>query len=742
MKLNREIVSLESAIAQGLTKEEYNLIQRMLGRSPTNVELGIFAVMWSEHCSYKSSRKHLKTFPTEGSKVLQGPGENAGIIDIGDGRAVVFKMESHNHPSYIEPYQGAATGIGGILRDIFTMGARPVALMDFLRFGDISEPRTSYLLDGVVAGIAGYGNCVGIPTVGGDTFFHKTYNGNNLVNVFCLGIVKTDEIYRGNATGTGNRVIYLGSKTGRDGIHGATMASEEFSEATEEKRPTVQVGDPFTKKLLLEACLEMMKERLIEGIQDMGAAGLTCSTFEMAYRGGGGLEVNLDLVPKREKEMTPYELMLSESQERMLLVSRKQNVNKILSIAEKWGLDACDIGFVTDGTKVKIKTDGKAVCDVDARFITDEAPIYNRPSKEPKDRVKGIYSKKDIEQPKELNKTLLTMLKDPNFSSKEWLYSQYDHMVGTDTTVLPGSDAAILRIKGLKQGLALTGDCNSHYCYLNPYEGSKIAVCEAARNISCQGGTPIGITDCLNFGNPENPEIMWEFKESIRGISETCKIFETPVVSGNVSFYNETNGKGIYPTPMIGMVGVVDDLSCVNNQWFKNDGDTVALIGDISDEKVLTQSEYLRIIHNVENFSVPYVDILKEKRLCDCVLKLNKSKLLNSAHDCSDGGLLIALTESCINPYGYNRGVKVKHEYNSRADIHLFSEEQSRILISFDRANKDKVEAICNKFEMPLNVIGEVGGKKLKFSEYIDTSLKDLEDARNYFFNNLNKEKK
>ena len=738
MRLNREIVSEEAALAQGLSKEEYRLIHEMIGRGPTWVELGIFAVMWSEHCSYKSSRKHLKNFPTKGPKVLQGPGENAGIIDIGDGNAVVFKMESHNHPSYIEPYQGAATGIGGILRDIFTMGARPIALMDSLRFGEIAEPRTSYLLDGVVAGISGYGNCVGIPTVGGETFFHKTYNGNILVNVFCIGILKKDKIYLGKATGVGNRVIYLGSKTGRDGIHGATMASEEFSEATEEKRPTVQVGDPFTKKLLLEACLEIMDKRLVEGIQDMGAAGLTCSVFEMASRGNTGLDVELDNVPKREDGMSPYEVMLSESQERMLLVARKENAKKILEIAKKWGLDACDIGSVVSGNRVKIKVDGKTICDVEAHYITDEAPIYDRPSEEAKGRIRQGYSLKDIPEPKDLNEVMLSMLKDPNFSSKDWVYRQYDHMVGTDTVVLPGSDSAVLRTKGSKGGIALTVDCNSLYCYLDPLMGAKIAVSEAARNIACSGAEPLGITDCLNFGNPENPEVMWEFKEVIKGITEACNAFEIPVVSGNVSFYNETNGKGIYPTPTIGMVGLIKDVSKVMTQYFKNDGDVVALIGDLSGKEI-SQSEYLRIIHNIENYPPPSVKLSLEKKIQECLIELIDKKTLSSAHDCSEGGLGIALVESCINPYGYNRGVKVKYEVNLRSDISVFSEEQGRILVSFSKESEKKVKDICDKKGLPMNIIGEVGGDSLIIDNRIDLKLSEVKEARSFFFKNLNK---
>lgn len=739
MTLNSNKSLEESALEQGLTSEEFKLIKEMLGRDPKPVELGIFAVMWSEHCSYKSSRKHLKNFPTKGPKVLQGPGENAGIIDIGDGDAVVFKMESHNHPSYIEPYQGAATGIGGILRDIFTMGARPIALMDSLRFGDIKEPRTSYLLDGVVSGIAGYGNCVGIPTVGGETYFHRTYDGNILVNVFCLGILNKDKIYKGKTSGIGNRVIYLGSKTGRDGIHGATMASEEFSEATEEKRPTVQVGDPFTKKLLLEACLEMMEKDLIEGIQDMGAAGLTCSTFEMASRGNTGIEVNLDEVPRREEGMTPYELMLSESQERMLLVATEKNAPEILKIAKKWDLDACDIGKVKEGDHAVIKSGGEAVCDIKASFITDDAPIYDRPSKPAKGRVRQNPSYESVPKNKDIGNSLLKMLKDPNFSSKAWIYSQYDHMVGTDNILLPGSDAAVLRVKGRKKAIAMSVDCNSHYCYLNPYEGGKIATAEAARNIVCSGAKPVGITDCLNFGNPENPEIMWEFQEVIRGISEACKTFETPVVGGNVSFYNETNGKGIYPTPTVGMVGVIDDASKVISAYFKNEGDEVAILGKALDDAP-SQSEYLRLVHGIEDFPAPTIDLKKEKSLHDCILRLSQKGILKSAHDCSDGGLIIALTESAINPNGKLLGVKVKYKHTLRDDVALFAEDQGRIIVSYDKKDMAAIKELCKQHSVEFNELGVVGGKYLEIEGSVKLHADELKDARDSFFKELSKD--
>jgi len=521
------------------------------------------------------------------------------------------------------------------------------------------------------------------------------------------------------------------------------MASEEFSEATEEKRPTVQVGDPFTKKLLLEACLEIMNKNLVEGIQDMGAAGLTCSCFEMSARGNSAVKVELSKVPQREEGMTPYELMLSESQERMLLVATKQNVREILEIARKWGLDVCDVGEVIEGNNVKILANGEAVCDVKASYITDEAPVYDRPSEPAKGRIRKNYSIKDVPENRDIRGALVKMLHDPNFTSKEWIYSQYDHMVGTDTVLLPGSDAAVLRVKGLDYGIAMSVDCNSHFCYLNPYEGGKIAIAEAARNVVCSGAKPLGITDCLNFGNPENPEIMWEFKEVIRGISEGCRAFETPVTGGNVSFYNETNGKGIYPTPTVGMIGKIDDISKVLTQFYKNEGDTIAEIGNLKKSDKPTQSEYLRIVHGIEDFESPRIDLDFERRLHDCMLDLNAKGLLSSAHDCSEGGLAINIAESCLNTGGCIHGVKVTLDSENRLDMDLFNEEQSRIVISFNPASKESIEKECKKLHLGFRILGEVGGDNFTIGKHLDMPLSELLEARSHFFKTFeNKSKK
>ncbi|MDX1764957.1 MAG: phosphoribosylformylglycinamidine synthase subunit PurL, partial [bacterium] len=550
--MQEPLITRELIDQHGLTPEEYQRILNILDREPTFTELGIFSVMWSEHCSYKSSKIHLKKFPTEGEWVIQGPGENAGVIDIGDGLAAVFKMESHNHPSFIEPYQGAATGVGGIMRDVFTMGARPVANMNSLRFGRLSDPHQRYLLDGVVAGIAGYGNCMGVPTVGGEIFFSDSYSGNCLVNAFTLGIAKTDGIFRGFASGPGNVVIYVGSKTGRDGIHGVTMASEEFVDDADQKKPTVQVGDPFTEKLLLEACLEVMKRNLVVGIQDMGGAGLTSSSCEMAGRAGTGVELDLALVPRREEGMIPYEIMLSESQERMLMVAEKEKEAEIHAIFKKWDLEAVTIGRVTNDGLLRILDGGKKVGEIPALEISHQAPEYDRPHAESEEqRTNRLLDNASVTVPENLNDTFKTLLQSHNIAAKDWVYEQYDHMVRTNSVVLPGSDAAVIRLKGTSKGLAISTDCNSRYCYLDPYVGGMSAVAEGARNVVCAGARPMAITDCLNFGNPERPEIMWQFVQAVEGMSAACQALNTPVISGNVSFYNETRGKAIWPTPTI-----------------------------------------------------------------------------------------------------------------------------------------------------------------------------------------------
>lgn len=729
-------ITKELIEAHGLTDEEYEKILSILGRTPTYTELGIFTVMWSEHCSYKSSKIHLKRFPTVAPWVIQGPGENAGAIDIGNGLAAVFKMESHNHPSFIEPYQGAATGVGGILRDIFTMGARPIASLNSLRFGLLEKPKHKYLFSGVVSGIAGYGNCIGVPTVGGEIYFNDTYNGNILVNVFNLGIAKKDRIFEGKATGVGNPVIYVGSKTGRDGIHGASLlASQEFDERSEEKRPTVQVGDPFTEKLLLEACLELMDKDLIVGIQDMGAAGLTSSSSEMASRGGTGIEIELSLVPTREEGMTPYELMLSESQERMLLVAKKGKERDVEEIFKKWDLEAVVIGRVTEDGILRVKDRGVVVAEIPAKALAEDGPVYNRPIKRPdsQDEIQRLELS-NIPLPEDYNDILLKLLVSPTIASKEWIYEQYDHMVRTNTVVLPGSDAGVIRIKGTNRALAITVDCNSRYCFLDPFLGGALAVAEAARNIVCSGGRPLAITDCLNFGNPEKPEVMWQFREAIDGISEACRRLKTPVASGNVSFYNETKDQGIYPTPVIGMVGIIDDVEKTMTQWFKSEGDIIVLIGENKEE--LGGSEYLSISHGLERGRPPGLDLNKEINIQGLCLQAINDGLIHSAHDCSEGGLAVALAECCISgkePIGAEIDLE---NSGIRNDALLFGESASRIILSLREDGLKDLEKIARAKDVPLYIIGRVGGDRLKIGltvkgsrfTAIDLSIKDLED--------------
>lgn len=717
MKITQEVVK-----EHGLNTEEYQRIVSSMGREPNLLELGIFSVMWSEHCSYKSSRKHLKGFPTKGEFVLQGPGENAGIVDIGDGLAVAFKMESHNHPSFIEPYQGAATGVGGILRDIFTMGARPVASLNSLRFGAPEHPKTKFLLEGVVSGIAGYGNCIGVPTVGGEVYFNPSYNGNNLVNVMTAGVVKKDRIFRGKASGTGNPVIYAGSKTGRDGIHGATMASDVFGEGGEERRPTVQVGDPFAEKLLLEACLELFKTDYVVGIQDMGAAGLTSSSVEMASRGNVGIELDMDAVPRREEGMTPYELMLSESQERMLMVVRSGTEDAVMEIYRKWDLDAEVIGRVTEGNNIRLTEGGKVVADIPVPLLTDDAPVYDRPSKRPvaQDELNALDTSK-LPEPTDFNSTLITLMTSMNLSSREWIYRQYDHMVRTDTVVCPGSDAAVVRIKGTKKALALTADCNSRYCYLDPRTGAKIAVAEAARNLVSSGAKPMALTDCLNFGNPERPEVMWQLTEAIEGIKEACNALGIPVVSGNVSLYNETSGVAVHPTPTIGMVGLIEDLANHTRQWFLEEGDLIALLG--KNEPSLGGSEYLSLVHKLEKGLPPSIDLELEKAVQDACLKAARAGIIVSAHDVSEGGLAVALAEACMNPDGAI-GAEVKMDSGGlRSDDLLFGEAQSRIVVSCKPADLDALKAAAKEAGAPLSVIGKAGGSSLRINGLIDVPV-------------------
>ena len=696
----------------GLTLEEFNRIEDLLGRELNFTELGIFSVMWSEHCSYKSSRYYLKKLPTTGPRVLQGPGENAGVVDIGDGVAAVFKIESHNHPSFIEPRQGAATGVGGILRDIFTMGARPIALMNSLRFGASDHSRTRFLVNGVIDGISNYGNCTGVPTVGGEIYFDPCYNGNILVNVFCLGLIQSDKIFLGNASGVGNPVIYFGSKTGRDGIHGASMASSEFDESSEEKRPTVQVGDPFAEKLLIEACLELMKEDWVVGIQDMGAAGLTCSTFEMAGRAGTGIDLELSKVPMREVGMTPYETLLSESQERMLVVVSKGMEQNALALFDKWDLDAAVVGEVTDTPMVRIFDNGNPVVNLPVELVVDGALDLKRPTKKPEylkevDHVNlGLIS-----EPERGEEILKKLLSSPNIASKHWVYEQYDHMVRLNTLGLPGSDAAVLRVKGSQKALALSVDCNSRYCYLDPFQGAQIAVAECVRNIACSGGDPIGLTNCLNFGNPENPEIMWQFEQAVSGMGEACKFFDIPVVSGNVSLYNETSGEAIYPTPTVAVVGLLEDRSFHTTQWFKEDGDLVALIGLTMEE--FGGSEYLKIMCDRVEGKPPHLDLRLAQSVNKLCLELIREKILASAHDCSEGGLAVALAESCMSNPLAAKGATLDIDSTVRNDAFLFGESQSRILISFSAKNRLVVEAKAKAMEVPFAIIGKVGGDSL-----------------------------
>ncbi len=721
----------------GLSVDEFARVKTILGREPTYTELGIFSVMWSEHCSYKSSRIHLRGLPTSGPRVIQGPGENAGVVDIGDGQAVVFKMESHNHPSFIEPYQGAATGVGGILRDVFTMGARPIACLNSLRFGRPDHPKTRHLIEGVVAGIAGYGNAFGVPTVGGEVFFDESYDGNNLVNAMAVGLARTDKIFKGFASGIGNPVLYFGAKTGRDGIHGATMASAEFDDQSESKRPTVQVGDPFTEKLLLEACLELMESDCLVGIQDMGAAGLTSSSVEMAARAGNGIELDLDKVPRRETHMTAYELMLSESQERMLAVVKRGRESEALRIFEKWDLDAAVVGRVTDTGKIRVLSEGKTVAEIPVDPLA-EGLRYERPFARPAnlDELQRL----DVEALKapELGKTLLALLASPNIASKEWVYRQYDHMVRLGTVVRPGGDAAVIRIlDGAKdpekaKGIALTTDCNARFCSLDPYEGARLAVAESYRNLCTVGADPLAVTDCLNFGNPERPDVMWQLVEAIRGIGDACRALETPVVSGNVSLYNETDGKGIKPTPTIGMVGLLPVAAAAVGSHFVSEHatDTIALLGVNTDE--IGGSEYLKLVHGRTAGKPPRLDLARELAVGRACIALGRAGLLCSAHDCAEGGLAVAIAESCISG-GQPIGAAVTLAESLRADLLLFGEAPSRIVISFEAKHEADVRALAAQHGAPFTVLGTTGGRNLKIQvpkgPLLDVPVADLAAA-------------
>ncbi|MCM3766858.1 phosphoribosylformylglycinamidine synthase subunit PurL [Neobacillus niacini] len=674
----------------GLSHEEFAMVEKILGRTPNYTETGLFSVMWSEHCSYKTSKPVLRKFPTKGEKVLQGPGEGAGIVDIGDGQAVVFKIESHNHPSAIEPYQGAATGVGGIIRDVFSMGARPIALLNSLRFGELNSPRVKYLFKEVVAGIAGYGNCIGIPTVGGEVQFEPSYEGNPLVNAMCVGLIDHKDIKKGQAHGAGNTVMYVGAKTGRDGIHGATFASVELTEESDKDRPAVQVGDPFMEKLLLEACLELIQSDALVGIQDMGAAGLTSSSAEMASKAGMGIEMNLDLVPQRETGMTAYEMMLSESQERMLIVVKKGREQEIVELFEKYDLEAVAIGTVTDDKKLRLLHHGEVVADVPVDSLAEDAPVYNKPSQEPAYFAEFQGMGQEVPQVENLKETLVQLLSQPTIASKEWVYQQYDYAVRTNTVVAPGSDASVVRIRGTRKALAMTTDCNSRFVYLDPETGGKIAVAEAARNIVCSGAEPLAITDNLNFGNPDKPEVFWQIEKAADGISEACTVLETPVIGGNVSLYNETSGTAIYPTPVIGMVGLVTDLDHVTTQHFKQAGDLIYLVGETKPE--FGGSELQKLQNGRIFGKAPELNIEVEKERQNQVLAAIRAGVVQSAHDLSEGGLGVALAESLFS--ASELGAEVTIAGNPVTS--LFSETQSRFILSVKKEHQSQFESLVD----------------------------------------------
>ncbi|MCY7542114.1 phosphoribosylformylglycinamidine synthase subunit PurL [Bacillus safensis] len=709
----------------GLSDEEFALIESIIGRLPNYTETGIFSVMWSEHCSYKNSKPVLSKFPTKGEHVLQGPGEGAGIVDIGDNQAVVFKIESHNHPSAIEPYQGAATGVGGIIRDVFSMGARPIAVLNSLRFGELTSPRVKYLFEEVVAGIAGYGNCIGIPTVGGEVHFDQSYEGNPLVNAMCVGLINHEDIKKGQAKGVGNTVMYVGAKTGRDGIHGATFASEEFSEESEEKRSAVQVGDPFMEKLLLEACLEVIKNDALVGIQDMGAAGLTSSSAEMASKAGSGIEMNLDLIPQRETGMSAYEMMLSESQERMLLVIEKGREQEIIDIFEKYDLEAVSVGHVTDDKMLRLLHQGEVVCELPVDALAEEAPVYHKPSSEPAYYREFLETKVEAPAIADAADTLKQLLQQPTIASKEWVYDQYDYMVRTNTVVAPGSDAGVLRIRGTKKALAMTTDCNARYLYLDPEVGGKIAVAEAARNIVCSGARPLAVTDNLNFGNPEKPEIFWQIEKSADGISEACRKLSTPVIGGNVSLYNESNGTAIYPTPVIGMVGLVEDTAHITTQSFQQAGDVIFIIGETNEE--FAGSELQKMTEGRIYGKAPEIDLDVELTRQEALLAAIQNGLVQSAHDVSEGGLGVALAESTFGTDGL--GAHIQIDLNSEAS--LFSETQSRFVVTVKPEHREAFAAAVKDAKEVGTVTndGVFTVKNQEGQQWIHAAVNELERA-------------
>ncbi|MCM3118575.1 phosphoribosylformylglycinamidine synthase subunit PurL [Neobacillus sp. MER 74] len=707
----------------GLSDEEFAMIENILGRTPNYTETGLFSVMWSEHCSYKNSKPILKKFPITGEKVLQGPGEGAGIVDIGDEQAVVFKIESHNHPSAIEPYQGAATGVGGIIRDVFSMGARPIAMLNSLRFGELDSARVRYLFKEVVAGIAGYGNCIGIPTVGGEIQFDPCYDGNPLVNAMCVGLIDHKDIKKGQAHGEGNTVMYVGAKTGRDGIHGATFASEELTEQSSEDRPAVQVGDPFMEKLLLEACLELIHCDALVGIQDMGAAGLISSSAEMASKAGMGIEMNLDLVPQRETGMTAYEMMLSESQERMLIVVKKGREQEIVELFEKYGLEAVGIGTVTSDKQMRLFHKGEIVADVPADALAEEAPVYHKPSKEPSYYAEFQAMENEVPQVDDLKGTLVSLLSQSTVASKEWVYEQYDYMVRTNTVVSPGSDAAVVRIRGTRKALAMTTDCNSRYVYLDPEVGGKIAVAEAARNIVCSGAEPLAITDNLNFGNPEKPEVFWQIEKAADGMSEACRVLETPVIGGNVSLYNETSGTAIYPTPVVGMVGLVTDLDHITTQHFKQNGDLIYLVGETKDE--FGGSELQKLLNGKVFGKAPELNVTIEKERQNQVLAAIRAGVVESAHDLSEGGLAVAVAECLFT--NEQLGAEVTIAGNSVSA--LFSETQSRFLLTVKPEHKDEFESLVDAVQ--IGTVNETAKLQITNGEstVLEASIEELKAA-------------
>jgi len=720
-KSHEPAITPELVAQHGLKPDEYQRILELIGREPSFTELGIFSAMWNEHCSYKSSRLHLKKLPTEAPWVIQGPGENAGIIDIGDGQACAFKMESHNHPSYIEPYQGATTGVGGILRDVFTMGARPIACLNLLRFGSVDHPRTRHLVSGVVAGIGGYGNSFGVPTVGGSTAFHSSYDGNILVNAMAVGLVRTDEIFYAAATGVGRPIVYLGSKTGRDGIHGATMASAEFDEKSEEKRPTVQVGDPFSEKLLLEACLEIMAKGCVVAIQDMGAAGLTCSAVEMGAKGNLGVELDLDMVPCREANMSAYEMMLSESQERMLMVLDPAKEAEAEAIFRKWGLDFAVIGKTTDTLRFVVKHKGEVKADLPIKELGDEAPLYDRPHVPTPKAAK--LDPATLPQPLSIDAALKKLVATPDLASKRWIWEQYDHLILGNSIQGPGGDSAVVRIDNGPKGLALTADVTPRYCLADPFEGGKQAVAEAWRNISAVGGKPLALTDNLNFGNPEKPEIMGQFVGCLDGIGEACRALDFPIVSGNVSLYNETQGKGILPTPSIGGVGLVADVTKSVGVAFRATGDKILLVGET--EGWLGQSVYLRDILGREEGAPPPVDLAKEKAHGDFVRALIADGLVSAVHDLSDGGLAVGLAEMAM---AGRIGAKVAAPGADSPAV-WFGEDQARYLLAAAPDKADAILARARAAGVPVAVIGETGGDALALGAAAPTLVRDLLDA-------------